>query len=288
MSHHHHHKHNNDLKNLGLAFIINFLFTILEVIGGLLTNSLSILSDAIHDLGDSFSLGLAWYLQKKSKKGRTHKFTYGYRRFSLLGALINGLILSCGSVYIIIRAIPRLIEPEVTEAKGMMLLAVIGIVVNGYAAYRTSKGESQNERVVSLHLLEDVLGWVAVLIGGIVIYYTSWYSIDPILSILIALYVLFNVVKNLKVSLEVILQAKPRSISIKEIEAELNAIDGVKSYHDIHLWSLDGEKGILTLHLVVEEKEDQFEIKKEAKERLHALGIEQVTLEIEREGEHCE
>lgn len=284
MSHNHSHK---DVKNLGIAFILNLLFTIAEIIGGFLTNSLAILSDAIHDLGDSFALGMAWFLQKKSKKGQTRKFTYGYRRFSLLGALINGLILTLGSVYIIVLAIPRLIEPEKTEARGMILMAVFGILVNGYAAYRTRKGSSQNERLVSLHLLEDVLGWTAVLIGGIIIYFTSWYLIDPLLSIAIALYILIRVVKNLKLSLEVILQAKPRDISISAIENELKNTNGVLSYHDIHLWSLDGEHGILTLHLVVEQEVDQFRIKKEVKEKLKVLGIEHTTLEVELAGEDC-
>lgn len=164
-SHHHSHSHHHGTKNISLAFFLNLGFCIIELIGGLLTNSVAILSDALHDFGDSVALGLAWVFQKKSEQKPDDKYTYGYRRFSLLSAIINSIILVAGSAFVLFESIKRIIEPAETNAKGMLLLAILGVAVNGVAILRLRKGGSVNERVVSLHLMEDVLGWVAVLIG---------------------------------------------------------------------------------------------------------------------------
>ena len=194
----HHHSHEQEKGgNIKVAFFLNISFTIIEIIGGVLTNSVAILSDALHDLGDSLSLGLAWYFEKKSKKGRSKNFSFGYKRFSLLGALINAIVLIIGSIFILREAIPRIINPEPVDTKGMILLAILGIFVNGLAVLRLKKGTSLNEKVISLHLLGDVFGWIAVLIGAIAIYYFNSPIIDPILSFLIAGFILFNVYKNL-------------------------------------------------------------------------------------------
>ena len=166
-SHAHHHDHHGDVKNIKVAFFLNFGFAIIEIIGGFLTNSVAILSDAVHDLGDSLSLGLAWYFQKYSRKKSDSTYTYGYRRFSLVGALANSLVLIVGSILILTEAIPRIFNPQQAHPQGMMMLAVLGIAVNGVAMLRLRRGKSLNEKVVSLHLMEDVLGWIAVLVGAI-------------------------------------------------------------------------------------------------------------------------
>ena len=194
--HGHIHTHHGDVKNIKIAFFLNLGFSIVEIIGGFLTNSVAILSDAVHDLGDSFSLGLAWYFQKFSRKQRDKNFTYGYKRFSLVGALINSIVLIAGSVLILSEAIPRIFNPQQADAGGMFLLAILGIIVNGIAVVRLRKGSSLNEKVVSLHMLEDVLGWSAVLIGAIIMKFTNLYIIDPILSVLISFFILFNVFKK--------------------------------------------------------------------------------------------
>ena len=196
MSNTHNHSHNHSEGNIKIAFFLNLGFTIVEIIGGLYTNSLAILSDALHDLGDSLSLGLSWYFQRLSKKGSTKKFSYGYKRFSLLGAIINSIVLVVGSIFILSKAIPELFNPEETNAQGMLYLAILGVVVNGAAVFKLRKGKSLNEKVVSLHLLEDVLGWVAVLIGSIVMIYFDLPFVDPLLSILISIFVLYNVYRN--------------------------------------------------------------------------------------------
>ena len=180
MAHNHSHQHGGSTKNLKIAFFINIGFTCLEIVGGFFTNSIAIISDALHDLGDSLSLGLAWYLENKaSQKGSTNRFSFGYARFRLLGALVNALVLIVGSIYIIIEAIGRLQNPEPVKSDWMIVLAVIGVAANGYAAWRTKGSTSLNEKVVSWHLLEDVLGWVAVLIVSIILQFKDWYFLDP-------------------------------------------------------------------------------------------------------------
>ena len=286
----HDHDHNNSVKNIKVAFVLNVLFTIVEIIGGIMTNSVAILSDAIHDLGDSLSLGLAWYFQKLSKKGRDSNYSYGYRRFSLLGALINGIILLLGSGFILIEAIPRLINPETPDAKGMIFIAIFGIIVNGVAAYKLVKGKTLNEKVVYLHLLEDVLGWVAVLVGAIIMLFFDLPIIDPILSVLISLYMLYNVIKNLRKTLQVLLQAVPIDVDIKEVERYLKSHKLIKDYHDLHVWSMDGTYNILTIHIVlVNTISKGVNPKNEIKRGLVELGIEHPTIEIhEIDDEDCD
>ena len=188
--HHHGHHHQHDTKNISTAFFLNLAFTIIEIIGGLMTNSVAIMSDALHDLGDSLSLGLAWYFQKVAKKGRDKTFSYGYKRFSVLGAMINAIVLVVGSVFILQETIPRLWQPETPNVQGMFWLAILGIVVNGAAVLKLQKGTSLNEKVISLHLLEDVLGWAAVLVGSVLMYFFDLPIIDPLLSIGIAIFIL--------------------------------------------------------------------------------------------------
>ncbi|WP_420575390.1 cation diffusion facilitator family transporter [Ekhidna sp.] len=291
MGHNHDHSHNHSEGNVKVAFFLNLSFTIIEVIGGLYTNSLAILSDALHDLGDSLSLGLSWYFQKLSKKGRTKKFSYGYKRFSLLGAIINSIVLVAGSIFILTKAIPELFNPGETNVQGMLYLAILGIVVNGAAVLKLRKGESLNEKVVSLHLLEDVLGWVAVLIGSIIMMYTDAPFIDPLLSVLISLFVLYNVYKNLRKSMLVILQGIPEDVSLEDIKEKLKDISEITDVHDNHVWSMDGEYNILTIHLQLDKDyklSEQAKLKEKVRSKLKDESINHITIEFEAQDEKCE
>ena len=291
MGHDHHHHHDaNDTGNIKVAFFLNLGFTIIELVGGFMTNSVAILSDALHDLGDSMSLGLAWYFQRVSKKGRDRHYSYGYRRFSILGAVINSIVLIVGSVFILLEAIPRLSNPEMPDAQGMLYLAILGVVVNGFAAWRLSHGHSHNEKVVSLHMIEDVLGWVAVLIGALVMMFYDLPIIDPLLSIGIALFILYNVVKSLKKTSAIILQGLPADLDENKISSYLNNIEGVSSCHDMHMWTLDGSYHVLTAHLVLEQDKTMEElavIKAKIRHDLHEFGIEHATIETETKDEDC-
>ena len=287
MSHDHSHDSTGDLR---LAFFLNLSFTIIEIAGGIWTNSLAILSDAIHDLGDSLSLGMAWYLETYAHKEKDKKYSYGYRRYSLLSALINTVVLIVGSVFILSRAVMRLFNPEPVDAKGMILFAVLGIIVNWLAMLRLRGGKSLNARVVAWHLIEDVLGWVAVLIMSIVLLFTDLYILDPIFSILITCFVLYNVIKNLRKTLALFLQAVPENMDLEMIENRLLAIDNVCSSHHTHIWSMDGEHHVLTTHLVVEEDTSQDEvlcIKEDINQLSKEMDFLHTTVEIEYGDEKC-
>ena len=290
-SHSHTHSHNHDSeKNIGFAFWMNISFAIIEVIGGLITNSVAILSDAVHDFGDSISLGLAWYFQRLSKKGSDEKYSYGYKRFSLLGAIINSVVLLVGSILILSETIPRIINPQETNIKGMFILSIFGVIVNGAAILRLRKGNTLNERVVSLHMMEDVLGWLAIFIGTIIMYFFDAPIIDPIMSVLISFYILFNVFKNIKLSMRVILQGTPVDIDIDEIKKAITEIENVESVHDFHSWSVDGNYNIATTHVVLKQNTPMDEtsiLKKTIRDKLKQLNIQHVTVELETIGEEC-
>ena len=281
---HHTHSHNHDVENIKTAFWLNFSFTIIEIVGGIFTNSVAILSDAVHDLGDSLSLGLAWYFQKLSKKGRNKKYTYGYKRFSIIGALVTSIVILISSVFILQQAIQRFTTPESVHSEGMIYISILGIIVNGAAVFRLKKGSSLNERVVMLHLMEDVLGWVAVLIGSILILFYDIPIIDPILSICIIVYILRGVYKNLASTMRVLLQTTPENIDRPAIIEYLERLHEVAEVRDLHIWSLDGEYHILSVHLILlnpitlSEIED---LKKNIRENLKTLKIEHSTIEVE-------
>ena len=287
MSHGHTHSHSHT-ENIRTAFFLNLVFTLFEIVGGVYTNSLAILSDALHDLGDSFSLGMSWYLEHHSHKASDDHYSYGYRRFSLLAALINTVILIIGSLFILAEAIPRLLNPQHSNARGMAVLAVIGIAVNGLAVLRVRGSQSLNAQMIAWHLLEDVLGWVAVLIVSISLMVTDIYILDPLLSILISLYVLYNVFKNLRKTMALFLQAVPDAVDLPEVEHALAAIPQVCSVHHTHVWSLDGEHHVLTTHLVVDPdatKDDMIRIKQAAAGITAGMSLEHATIELEFEAD---
>jgi len=286
----HNHDHHNQTGNIKVAFFLNISFTIIEIIGGLMTNSMAILSDALHDLGDSLSLGIAWFLEKVAGKESDDTFTFGYARFSLLGALINSIVIIGGSIVILYHAIPRLFNPEPVEATGMLFLAILGIFINGLAVWRLKKGSSVNEKVVSWHLMEDVLGWVVVLIASIVLMFVDWPILDPILSLGFTLYILYNVVINLKEILAVFLQSAPKGIDREALQNMLKDKLAVDTHH-VHLWSLDGERVMMSIHLEVDDhqsNDDLIEIKKDVRDILHEEGIDHVTIELEFKREKCQ
>ena len=293
----HEHSHGEHLhvhtvtRNLTLAFFLNLSFTIIELIGAYLTNSMAIFSDAIHDLGDSLAIGSAIVLEKRSEKKRDNKFSYGYRRFSTLAALLNVVILTTGSILIVVESVPRLLEPQEVHSQGMMGLAVLGVFINGIAVLRLrgDKG-SLNNRTVMLHLMEDVLGWLAVLFGSIIIYFTHWFIIDPIMSLLIAGYILFNALRNFNKISMVFMQAVPGGVKTEDLQGYLNQIEEIKEVHDVHMWSLDGEFNVASLHLVTKQNlsmENLAQLKKEVRERFKKEGIGHVTIEIEGPEEDC-
>ena len=272
-------------KNIFFAFILNLAFSVFEFIGGVFTGSVAIISDAIHDIGDATSIGAAFFLEKKSKKQPDKKYTYGYARYSVIGSVLTTLILLLGSAMIIYNAVLRIISPTEINYNGMIIFAIVGVCINLGAALLTRDGDSLNQKSVNLHMLEDVLGWVVVLVGAIVMRFTDFYIIDPLMSIGVAIFILINALKNLKEILDLFLEKTPRDISIDEIAEHICEVEGVLSVHHIHVWSMDGHNNYATMHVVV--KGDTHTIKHNIRGELKEHGIGHATLEIETEGEHC-
>lgn len=281
--HHHHPPKSRAQKNLLIALVLNLAFATIELVGGLYTNSVAILSDALHDFGDSLSLGVAWYLEKISHKPRDHLYSYGYRRFSLLGALIVSSVLLIGVALVIRESVVRLLSPQSADARGMLWLALLGIAVNGFAALRLRAGHSLSERAVYLHLLEDVLGWVAVLFGSALMIFFDLPFLDPLLSLVIAAFILYNVFKNLRSVVKILLLEVPQHLRVSQIEGNILALQGVRRVEDLHLWTLDGENNVITLQVIVSGRESfrsLARLKKQIRGLLAREGILHSTIEF--------
>ncbi len=289
---HHDHAHARE-GEVGLkgAFFLNLGFTLVEIVGGILTNSVAILSDAVHDFGDSITLAVSWYLERYSSREPTDRQTFGYKRFSLMGALLSALVLLVGSVFILLEAVPRLWNPEQVDPRGMLPLAVVGITVNLIAVLRLRSGKKLNQRVILLHLVEDILGWVGVFIVSMVLLFVNLPILDPILSIAITVFVLSRIIPHLRRTLRVFLQYAPEDIEIEEVKVRLAEIEEIKGVHDVHLWSLDGNYTLFSAHVVLDKNTDlgeQEDIKKRIKGVLKSMQIQHVTLEFEPSSAACD
>lgn len=272
-------------KNILIAFVLNLAFSIFEFFGGIFTGSVAIISDAIHDIGDAMSIGISYILEKISKKKPDANYTYGYLRYSVIGSVITTLVLLFGSVMVIYNAVLRIVNPVPINYDGMIIFAVIGAGINFLAAMVTRDGHSLNQKAVSLHMLEDVLGWIVVLIGAILMRFTDFGVIDPLLSIGVAVFILVNAIRNMKAVLDVFLEKTPSNIDINEIKEHIMEIDGVLDVHHIHIWSMDGESNFATMHVVTES--DSHSIKDAVRCELKEHGIGHATLELEGAKEHC-
>ena len=269
-------------KNILIAFLLNITFSIFELFGGIITNSVAILSDSVHDLGDAISIGISYFMERKSKKTPDNKYTYGYVRYSVLGGVITTTILLVGSILVIIGAIKRLFNPVEVNYSGMIIFAIVGVVLNFIAAYVTKDGDSINQKSVNLHMLEDTLGWVVVLIGAIIMRFTDISIIDPIMSIGVAIFILIHSIKNLKKVLDLFLEKTPDNVNINELTKHLLKIDGVDDIHHIHVWSIDGYNNYATMHIVTKSK-NISKVKKEIREELEEHNIGHAILETEEE-----
>lgn len=272
-------------KNILVAFILNLAFSIIEFVGGSFTRSVAIISDSIHDFGDALSIGISYFLERKSREKPNEKYTYGYIRFSVLGSTITTAILITGSILVIYNAILRIINPVEINYEGMIIFAVFGIIINFIAAFFTKEGDSLNQRSVNLHMLEDVLGWVVVLIGAIIMKFVNITYIDPIMSIGVAIFILINAIKNLGAILSVFLEKTPKGINVSELKEHLKEIEEVIDVHHVHVWSMDGFSNFATLHIVT--RQNNKDIKDKIREELEEHGINHVTIEIEAENEGC-
>lgn len=293
-SHHdHYHPHGHShghgaSKNILVALLLNASFTVIELVGGVLTGSVAILADAIHDLGDTLSLALAYGLQRYSLKRRDSEYTYGYGRFSMLSALLSGTVLVAGSVLVVREALPKLWQPHSPHADGMIGLAILGIAVNGFAAWRMARGKTSSEKILTWHLMEDALGWAATFVGAFAIRLFGWTILDPLLALGVAAFVLWNAVRNLREVFRILLQGMPTGFDAKAFEEEVRAVEGVAALHDLHGWSLDGVDNVLSLHVVLKDaKVDVVRLKKNIAAIAGRYGGRHVTIETEIQGDDC-
>jgi cobalt-zinc-cadmium efflux system protein len=297
--HHGHHDHHDaadahdSARRIGWAFWLNLIFACFELLGGLYIHSLAVVSDALHDFGDALSLGVGYFLQSKSAQGPSESYSYGLRRLSLLSAFLTGVVISVGAVYVVVQGLLGLQHPGEPQAKGMMLFAVVGIAVNGFAAWKLGHGHSHghgqnhNERMMRWHLLEDLMGWVAVLIGGYGIYLFEWTWLDPVLAIAISVFVLYNVIRRLGETITLFLQGNPNPLGLRHFRDHITALTEIKGVHDVHFWSLDGVSHVLSLHIVLHDLTTAATVKEKIRKFSHELGKVHLTIEVESTQEHC-
>jgi len=290
MHNHHSHNEHESAKWIWTAFFLNLIFAIIEFIWGSLTNSIAIVSDSIHDFWDSLSIGLAYIFEKISKKKANAKYNYWYSRYSILWALITVIILLIWSLLIIKNAILRFSQPKDINSIWMFILAIVWLIINWYAAWKTAKWNWLNEKAITLHLLEDVFWWASVLIWSILIYFFHRNFVDSILSICISIFIIFNACTLLKQITDIFLEKTPHWISYDKIITNIKKLNWVEDAHHMHVWTLDGEKNYLTIHAMIDKKlktEDIIKLKKDMKELLKKDWIDHSVIEFEWKDENC-
>lgn len=272
-------------RKIFVAFILNLVFSACEFVGGILTGSVAILSDALHDLGDAVSIGVAYVLERKSKRHADTVFTFGYARYSVVASMLTTSILIVGSVVVVVNAIDKIVHPTPVNYDGMIVFAVFGVVVNSVATLFTSKGNSLNQRAVNLHMLEDVFGWIVVLLGAIVMKFTDFALIDPIMSIGVAVFILINAIKNLTEVLNVFLEKAPSSLTVQQVQDVASKVEGVVDVHHVHVWTLDGQNHCATMHVVT--NGNAAKARQHIRHELEHLGVVHVSVEVEGVDEPC-
>lgn len=284
-SHGHHHHVTDSEKASGkmkIVFLLNLVFAAGEIVFGILFNSAAILSDAVHDFGDAMSIGLAWAFQKISTKEANEKYSFGHRRFSLLGALSTSIVLIVGSTLMIFRSVPLLFNPEPVHSQGMLWVAIAAIAINGFATWLLSSGASANEKVLTLHLLEDVLGWVGVLIVSIILRFQDWYFLDPLLSIVIAGFILSQAIPSFFKIANIFLESVPEEVDIKQIEQAIYDIKDVHGVSHLHIWSIDGQENAfaVTVYVSTEDVKQFEDIRESIRMLLKENNVTHSTIEI--------
>lgn len=286
-----HHHHTNNKKALLLSFIIITVYMVVEVIGGILTNSLALLSDAGHMLSDAAALGLSFLAITFGARGSSNSKTFGYKRFEILAAFINGITLIVISLYIFWEAYQRFLNPPEVISSGMLIISTIGLLVNIIAAYilmRGDKDENLNVRSAFLHVIGDMLGSVGAIIAALLIMFFGWSLADPIASIIVAVLIIISGLRVTKDSFHILMEGVPGNLNIEEIRNTLLKMDEVKNVHDLHVWSITSNFPALSCHLVVKEGTDHQELLKKANMLLHDnFQLEHTTIQLDAEDSSC-
>ena len=281
---------NKTPENIKIAFLLNLAFSIVEAIGGILTNSISIISDSLHNLGDSITIGINYIFEKKSKKLPNKEYSYGYLRYTMLGSLIASFILLVGSVIIIYNVVPRLIKPLSVNYDAMIIFGIFGLLINLYATIKIMRSKDKDKKI-NTHMIEDTVIWLFILTGSICIKVFDLVIIDPILSLLIAVYILYQIYKYMKNIYNIFMEKVPKNVKIDEIKKDIESNENIDNVHHIHIWSMDGVNNYMTAHIHLNKilnEEEIIKTKNDVKNKLKEDKINHITLEVEYFNEKCD
>ncbi|WP_247944789.1 cation diffusion facilitator family transporter [Streptococcus oralis] len=267
--------------SIWLAFFLNLSFSVVEFIFGGIFNSSAVLADAVHDLGDALAIGLSACLETISNRQEDKRYTLGYKRFSLLGAILTAVILMIGSVLVILENITKIVHPQPVNEEGVLWLGIIAVSINVLASLVVRKGKTKNESILSLHFLEDTLGWLAVILMAIILRYTDWYILDPLLSLVISIFILTKALPRFWSALKIFLDAVPEGVDIKQVKNDLEQLDHVVSVNQLNLWTMDGLEKNAIVHVCLEEIEHIEYCKESIRNLLKDYGFQNVTIEVD-------
>ncbi|WP_181146652.1 cation diffusion facilitator family transporter [Streptococcus shenyangsis] len=264
-----------------LAFFLNLTYAIVEFIAGGVFGSSAVLADSVHDLGDAIAIGISVFLESISNREEDSHYTLGYKRFSLLGAMITAVILMTGSVLVILENIAKIFHPQSVNDEGILWLGIIAIIINVLASLVIRKGQTKNESILSLHFLEDTLGWVAVILMAIVLRFTDWYILDPLLSLAISFFILSKALPRFWSTLKIFLDAVPEGVDIQKIKTDLAELDHVASINQLNLWTMDGLEKNAIVHVCLKEMEHMETCKESIRIFLKDCGFQNITIEVD-------
>ena len=264
-----------------LAFFLNLTYAIVEFIAGGVFGSSAVLADSIHDLGDAITIGISAFLETISNREEDNRYTLGYKRFSLLGALVTSVILITGSILVILENITKIFNLQPVNDEGILWLGIIAVSTNVLASLVVRKGKTKNESILSLHFLEDTLGWLAVILMAIVLRFTDWYILDPLLSLVISFFILSKTLPRFWSTLKIFLDAVPEGVETGDLEKDLETLTNVKSVNQLSIWSMDGLENNAIIHLCLEDWEKMTETKNQVRQLLEERGIQNITIEVD-------
>ena len=264
-----------------VAFFLNLSYAIVEFIAGGIFGSSAVLADSVHDLGDAIAIGISAFLETISNREEDRQYTLGYKRYSLLGALVTAVILITGSILVILENITKLFNPQPVNDEGILWLGIIAVSINLLASLVVRKGKTKNESILSLHFLEDTLGWLAVILMAIILKFTDWYILDPLLSLVISVFILTKAIPRFWSALKIFLDAVPEGVETGDLEKDLEALINVKSVNQLSIWSMDGLENNAIIHLCLEDWEQMMETKNQVRQLLEERGVQNITIEVD-------
>ncbi len=267
--------------SIWLAFFLNLSYAIVEFIAGGIFGSSAVLADSVHDLGDAIAIGISALLETISNREEDRQYTLGYKRFSLLGAMLTAVILMIGSVLVILENVTKIVHPQPVNEEGILWLGIIAVAINVLASLVVRKGKTKNESILSLHFLEDTLGWLAVILMAIILRFTDWYILDPLLSLVISIFILTKAIPRFWSALKIFLDAVPEGVDIKQVKKDLEQLDHVASVNQLNLWTMDGLEKNAIVHVCLEEIEHIEYCKESIRNLLKDYGFQNVTIEVD-------